>query len=353
MPASIQDLIADPDIVALTFRRRLEPLEGPDVPVFPPTYPVAKDARTHRHDTPYTVNRTKDGAWVCDLDSVQSQANRMEAAFGGAGALADVVPQHAVRAGGRQIALTDLPHRVADAAIRATGCAGKIRAAMLAAAAGDARPLARLAPTSLVYGAWDSRDTHVKLPRMVRSEIRAHDVSVFTRSAQYSGAFGREDLGLTEAEWRKGADIGFAPAPSVDAAGGVLAHGDIAHTASILLSPARGRGAGGDGLLPAYLLGLALGGLLEGAGDYTLRSGCALVPAGPAEWRTVSREGERREIAIEKAAVLDELRAIARDWAREAGVELGGEPQIHDYSPAAGKEAFAAAKKSRPAEGGE
>ena len=328
----IENLVADREVVALTFKRKLESIDGPDVPIFPPTYPVPKEAGKHRHDTPYTVNETKDGVLVCDLDSVQSQANRMEAAF--TGELADVVPQHAVQAGNHRVELTELPHRIVDASIRATDLASDIREWMLAFDSGDPAPLARAAPTSLVYGAWDSRDTQMRIPRVVRSEIRAHDVSVFTRSAQYSGAFKQESLGLDDTEWKKGADVGFAPTPSVDAHGGILAHGEIVHSASILLNAVRKHRTGdGSDVLPNYLLGLALGGLLVGGGDYALRSGCSLVPAAPAEWRAVTGGGERRSIEVDENAVLGEVRETAKKWSETAGVALGGEPEIHEYDP--------------------
>ena len=328
----IENLVADREVVALTFKRKLESIDGPGVPIFPPTYPVPKETGKHRHDTPYTVNETKDGVLVCDLDSVQSQANRMEAAF--TGRLAGVVPQHAVQAGDHQVRLTELPHRIVDASIRATSLAGDIREWMLAFDRGDPEPLARVAPTSLVYGAWDSRDTQMKIPRVVRSEIRAYDVSVFTRSAQYSGAFKQESLGLDDTEWKKGADVGFAPTPSVDAHGGILAHGEIVHSASILLNAVRKYRTGdGSDVLPNYLLGLALGGLLVGGGDYDLRSGCSLVPAAPAEWRAVTRGGERRSIEVDESAVLEEVREFARKWSETPGVALDGELEIHEYDP--------------------
>ncbi len=166
-----------------------------------PTYP-APERGSHRFDTPYTVNETKDGTRICDLDSVQSQANRMEAAF--TSDLADVIPQHVVQAGNHQVALTELPHRIADASIRATGLAKGIRKWFLDVGSGDPVPLARIAPTSLIYGAWDSRDTQIRLPRAIRSEIRAHDVSIFTRSAQYSGAFRQESLSAVRIRIRAG-----------------------------------------------------------------------------------------------------------------------------------------------------
>ena len=338
MQLSIKRLVADREVVALTFKRKLESIDGPGVPIFPPTYPAPKDG-PHRFDTPYTVNETKDGVLVCDLDSVQSQANRMEAAF--TGELAGVVPQHAVQAGNHRVELTKLPHRIVDASIRATDLAGDIREWMLAFDKGDPAPLARFAPTTLVYGGWDSRETQVKIPRVVRSEIRAHDVSIFTRSALYSGAFKQESLGLDDTEWKKAADVGFAPTPSVSlhgkivcSQGGILAHGEIVHSASILLNAVRKHRTGdGSDVLPNYLLGLALGGLLVGGGDYDLRSGCSLVPAAPAEWRAVTRGGERRSIEVDESAILEEVRETAKKWSETAGVALGGEPEIHEYDP--------------------
>ena len=344
MSLSMSNLVADPGIVAVTFRQVLEPVEGPDIPVFPPTYPPPPEGGGHRFDSPYTINETKDGIRFCDIDSVQSQANRMEAAF--SADLADVVPQHAVQAGNhRPIPLTELPHRIVDASIRATGLAGEIREWMLALDSGDPEPLAKVAPTSLVYGAWDSRDTQVRLPRAVRSEIRAHGVSVFTRSTQYSGAFPRESLGIEEGVWKRkkngAAGVGFAPTPRVDTPGGILVHGEIVHSATILLNVLRKyRASDGGNLLPNYLFGLAMGGLLIGAGDYNLRSGCCLVPSEPAEWRSVAGDGERRALEVSGVAVREELRQAARDWAAVSGVVLGGEQKVHQYDPEAGKAMF-------------
>ena len=349
MQLSIESLAADPEIVALTFKRKLESVDGPDAPIFPPTYPASKETGKHRFDTPYTVNETKGGVLVCDLDSVQSQANRMEAAF--TGELADVVPQHAVQAGNHRFALTKLPHRIVDASIRATDLANHIREWMLDFDSGNPAPLAKTAPTSLVYGAWDSRGTRIRIPRVIRSEIRAWDVSIFTRSAQYSGAFGREELGIDEKLWDKkgeggAAHVGFAPTPSVDAHGGVLAHGEIVHSASILLNVIRKYRTGDKSdVLPNYLLGLALGGLLVGGGNYDLRSGCSLVPAAPAEWRTVSRTGDRRSVEVDETAILEQVRGAAREWSEAVSVELGGEPKVHEYDPQAGKAMFSKKKQ--------
>ena len=334
MADTLKALIHDADLVAITFRQTLAPVEGPDTPIFPATYP-APERGQHRFDTPYTINETKNGTLVADIDSVQSQANRMESAF--SGPLRELVPQHEVRAGEHLALLTDLPHRIADAAIRATDLGDAIHEAMLAYAKGDPKPLARLAPTSLIYGAWDSRDTHVKIPRAVRAEIRAFDCSIFKRSAQFSGTFDKTDLGLSDAEWKKGADAGFAPTPSVNAHGGVMVHGEIVHTASILLSALRRYLTKDDDKLATYLLGLALAGLLHATKDYNLRSGCWLVPTGQPLWQKVQTNGTRANLGIDTAALATELEAAAGAWAASVDAPIGGTSSVHVFDTKVGK----------------
>ena len=341
MTPSLHALMADSAIVALTLRQPLASVEGSDVPVAPPTYPPARESGAHRFDTPYPVNETRDGVRVCELDSVPSQANRMEAAF--TAELADVVPHHVVRAGRFERELTALPHRIADAAIRATALAPSIRTAFEAFDAGDAAAMARLAPTSLVYGAWDSRDTRVRIPRAIASSIRAADVSVLTRSSVYSGAFAQDALGLDAKAWKRAAAAGLAPAPRVDRPGGILVHGAIVQLASIVLGGLRGYRTGdGREALPVYLLGLALGGLVTTGRRYHLRSGCTLVPAGAAEWRAVTETGERIEVDTDAGAVLAELRAAARAWSEAADIALGGPPRVHDFDPGRARAMLAA-----------
>ncbi len=343
MTMTIQSLIKDPSIAAISFRQVLEPVEGRGTPIFPPTYPAPEKAK-HRLDTPYTVNQGKDGTLICDIDSVQSQANRMERFF--SDELAGLVPQHAIIAGDKRIKLTELPHRIADAAIRATALGEDIHEWMLAYANGDPVPLAKINPTSFVYGAWDSRDTQVKLPRAIRSEIRAFDVSVFTRSSQFSGAFNQADLELDDAAWGKekgakagkAAKAGFAPKPTVDAHGGVLVEGVVVHSATVLVSGLRRYMTGDDhSLLPKYLLALALTGLLKSNEDYNLRSGCWLIPTGEAEWTTVSSVGKRENVTVDTRAIMKEAQNIADAWADAVNVTLGGDVTEHAYDPEIGK----------------
>ena len=299
MTLSIKELIGDEDLVALTYRQVLEPVEGRAAPVHPPTYPVprGKRAREDERRAEYAINEIGNGVWICELDTAQSQANRMEASYGGE--LRDIIPRHVVEAGGHRADLTELPHRIADAAIRATGLAGEIRGCFEAFAGDDASPMARLAPTSLVYGVWDSRGTRVSVRRAIESRIEANDIVVCARSAQYTAVFGQAELGLTNTEWRKGSKAGFGPSPATGRPGGIRERGVIVRLATVVLDVLRGYRMGdGSEVLACYLLGLALGGLVTGGRRYRLRSGCDLVPAGAAAWQAVYANGERRVVEI-------------------------------------------------------
>ena len=59
-------------------------------------------------------------------------------------------------------------HRAGDAIVRCSSLQQDIAEAFQAVLKGDAEPLAKIAPTSLVFGVWDSRDTQAKLPRLDR-----------------------------------------------------------------------------------------------------------------------------------------------------------------------------------------
>ena len=121
-------------------------------------------------------------------------------------------------------------------------------------------------------------------------------------------------------------------------AGGIRVRGQIVQSASVVLTVLRGYRTGAAGeLLPGYLLGIALGGLPVGGRRYNLRSGCELAPSGFATLQTVGVEGERRAIEVDAKAVLDELRALARERSLAADVELGGKRRVHRFDVAAAR----------------
>lgn len=102
--------------------------------------------------------------------------------------LAKLVPQIDITYGNEKIvSIFDTGHRLGDALIRSSDIRDMAREAFERLLdTGDASAIAKLAPTSLVFGVWDSRDTQAKLPRIVQAVIRAWDVVEMTRSAQYS-----------------------------------------------------------------------------------------------------------------------------------------------------------------------
>ena len=68
--------------VAFHLRQALLPVEGPGSPIFPPTYAFPDG---HRF-LGYNIDEMSDGTKVAVIDSVGSQANRIEPVFRAAGA---------------------------------------------------------------------------------------------------------------------------------------------------------------------------------------------------------------------------------------------------------------------------
>ena len=175
--------------VALHLRQALLPVEGPGSPIFPPTYAFPEN---HRY-LGYNLDEMSDGTKVAVIDSVGSQANRLEPVFQAAGPgqtenpRAALVPQIDIECGaGKNVSIFEVGHRLGDALVRSTELARAAEDAFRAFQdRKDATPLAKLAPTSLVFGVWDSRGTQAKLPRIVQATVRAENVELLTRSAQY------------------------------------------------------------------------------------------------------------------------------------------------------------------------
>lgn len=301
-------LVEESSTAALTMRQPLLPVEGADAIVFPPTYPI------EQNKAGYNIDEFDDGSNVCQIDSVGSQANRMEPLFMKP-AYAHLVPQVVIEAGDRSIHLLEAGHRAADAIVRFSTLGPQLHEAYLAfQQSADAEPLARIAPTSIVFGSWDSRATQAKLPRIVRSVIRAYNVRELTRSAQYSTIAG-EILADGEAEvTTKGpkAELGLAHVPSVQTHGGVQLQGDkseIRREAILNLGALRAIAGPTDERtleLRRYVLGLALVSLTAPTPP-NLREGCELVahPERSASWETVEHDGTRRDLSVSHADALE------------------------------------------------
>lgn len=308
--------------VALHLKQKLVSVEeGERAVIFPPTYA----------DVGYNIDTLADGTKVATIDSVGSQANRIEPIFRSIGKdeegkeknpLAALVPQIEIHYGDKKkITIFDAGHRLGDAIIRCVGKGevGKEDSDFDLRQEGqdafnrmldsnDASLIAKLAPTSLVFGVWDSRDTQAKLPRIVQSVIHAWDVDILHRSAQYNPpldyaaleVFGEEEKAKQEGDPKSPlAKRGFVHVPAGEALGGVIVRGSIERDVTINLTALR-RLDGEDGsALRRHILGLALIAATAPL-DLFLRQGCLLVPdeKTPGQWKLVERNGARKPVAI-------------------------------------------------------
>lgn len=308
--------IDDSGPAALVLREELMPVEGTDAVFFPPTY-----AKGDNFAGGYNIDGP-DGDNVCLVDSVGAQANRIEPLFGKE-LYAGLVPQISVKAGERELSLLDAGHRAGDALVRCSELQAPLQTAFKALLGGDATALAKIAPTSLVFGVWDSRDTQAKAPRLVASTIRAFNVRRLTRSAQYVPAFdyvGEE--ALPEATDKKAKDAyaqrGFIHVPASGSHGGVIAKGGIRRDATLSLAALRllaaGRDAAATRKLRRYVLGLAMTGFTAPVASY-FRQGCSLVldpsKESPRRLEAVYPSGERKAVSLSHEDALAYARAAA------------------------------------------
>ena len=231
--------------VALHLKQRLMPVEGEGAVIFPPTYAGIG----------YNIDTLSDGTKVATIDSVGAQANRIEPIFKDP-PYAELVPQIEILCGnGKVTTIFDASHRLGDALIRCIKSdSDEANASNLPKAAhdafkalkdkNDAGEIAKIAPTSLVFGAWDSRDTQAKLPRIVQSVIRAWNVEELKRSAQYNPSIDYAELEVfTEEEKKKQegdpksllAQRGFVHVPATGTHGGVIAKGGIERQVTVNL----------------------------------------------------------------------------------------------------------------------
>jgi CRISPR-associated protein Csb1 len=266
---------------AVVRREYLTPVEGRDGVFFPPTFAAAENSKEFPGG--YNINDLGNDENVCLVDSVGSQANRIEPMFA-SGPYAALVPQLVVEAGEKKVSILEAGHRAGDAIVRCTELKDALQKAFQELKKGNAVPLAKLAPTSLVFGVWDSRDTQAKAPRLLAATIRAFNVARLTRSAQYNPAVEYVEAGLLEVTEDKDAlkaysERGFRHVPASATHGGVIAKGDIRREVTLHLAALRLlRGTTNEETtkLRAYLLGLALVAFTRPAVGF-LRQGCNLV----------------------------------------------------------------------------
>ena len=313
---------------ALVIREFLEPVEGPDGVLFPATYAAAEDKKVFPGG--YNIDPPEGEKNVCLVDSVGSQANRIEPIFAKPD-YAHLVPQISVKAGDKSVSIFEAGHRAGDALVRCTPLQKQLQVAFKAVLKGNAEPLAKIAPTSLVFGVWDSRDTQAKLPRLVASTIRAFDVKRLKRSAQYNPAtdyIGDKLLAETTDKKLKDAyaERGFVHVPATGSHGGVIATGEIRRDATLSLAALRLLAVGSDATktlaLRRYILGLSLVAFTSHTSTY-LRQGCNLVPSeNPRVFNLVHSDGKREAQKLTPVDALKYATAAAKAFGVEKGKEV-------------------------------
>lgn len=360
---------------AIRRRQRLQPTGGPGDKIFPPTYPGDGRNAPPRHV--YERRRVNgQDIWCVLVDSVQSQANRLEdcllAAIGdGLPVPYVVVDFSAARLDGiTRITSLDAPHRVYDAILRDSllGAEPFMKSAvgqrLAKAKAEDASALLEISPTALLFGAWHSTGEGgglgAKFARCLVSEITAVDVpieettnprtgEVDVRTAGRRtgsridplGVLRKVDVFKGENGWNTTAAGAGKNAKKVRPS--EINHGNIAPSVqplgvtcdyvehSFVLSFAAlrrlrfgesERDAAGRCLLAA--LGLIALAEQDGRG-YALRSRCDLICEGRAPLELMHPDGATEAIAIDRASAHTTYQK-AFENAQKAGFALSAQP---------------------------
>lgn len=337
--------------------RRLQPAGGVGDKIFPPTYPGEQRGDPPRHVFERRRNDDKD-VWCVLIDSVQSQANRLEEALLSAATDGDALPLPYVTVDFsaadlhplERITSLDAPHRVYDAILRDSFLDGvpfmqsEQGRRLAAAKPADATALLELSPTALIFGAWHSQGEGgglgAKFPRTLVSEIIGMDAPVEvemdqrTRTTEPRNAGRRtgsriDPLGILRkvevfkgpAGWsteQAGAGKGAKKvrpseinhsniAPSIQPLGVTCAYAE--HRAVITLAGLRRLRFGGgdrDTAGRALLAALGLVALCEqDAYGYALRSRCDLVCDGAAPLEVVHADGTTETVELDRAKARD------------------------------------------------
>ncbi|MCC6131339.1 MAG: type I-U CRISPR-associated protein Cas7 [Acidobacteria bacterium] len=373
---SLQDAVSG-TAAAFRCRRRLQPAGGVGDKVFPPTFAGAVYAIERRR-----VAGREEPVTCVLLDSVQSQANRMELALQEAvdsGRLripllvvdfsrhdptgdmeSDAKAGRLIDAVGKVTSL-QVPHRLADAILRDSEIGEKAfrrsdkGMALNAVGLGNATPIFEMCPTALVFGMWDSTGPKgglgPKFERCMVSEVVG--VGAVWEEDYRARGVRRDPLEIRAAvkvlkapdkSWTvadpkaKGATepskVNHSSVPFDSKNAGVtIEYAEQTITLSLIAlrrlkfplaeAPRPDVDAAARAVLAA--LGLAAATLAFESG-MALRSRCLLWPDGPITWELLERPGtDPRSFSLSSHAALG-LLSEAVDAAKRAGLPWAEEP---------------------------
>jgi len=357
---------------AIRRRQRLQPAGGSGDKIFPPTYPGDGLNAPPRH---VFERRRIDGqdVWCVLVDSVQSQANRLEESLLRLVRQGELAIPHVVvdfRAAGlvgiSEVTSLDAPHRVYDAILRDSLYGGQpfmesdLGRELAQARAEDASAVLCASPTALLFGAWHSTGAGgglgAKFARCLVSEIVAVNVPVEERprsgevqtSARRTGSRidplgvlkdvevyrGEAGWGVTKADAGKGAkqvrpsEINHGNiAPTVTALGVTCDY--LEHVFVLSFAGLRRLHFGSQERDRAARMLLASLGLLavaeQDSQGYALRSRCDLVCDGSSPMELVHPDGTVTEFHLDAKEARNAY-TTAFAAAQEAGLALPTEP---------------------------
>lgn len=349
---TLENAVADD--AALRSTARLQPAGGPGAKVFPVTYEGGRYAVEDRRLPGDEGERVP----CALLDSVQSQANRFEAALRRAwdeGAMefpvvsadfSDKFPDIG------KLTSLDAPHRVADGLFRECTYDGDnfrksaLGKKFIKSNTNYATPLYELSPNALVYGMWDSTSAgdqaglgH-KFARTISSEVVAFDIEQGKRASSRIDPTGiqkgvgeiyvTEDGTITfdadeapdDAKAKKPSDVNLGNiTPSFEDGDGNEHHGGVTmqyakQTVVITLAGIRKLNfppsAGGESHTQrdraartvVAAMGLA-GTVLQRSDGFDLRSRCCLVPETRPTWEIVHPDGSTDKFQLDSHSVIE------------------------------------------------
>lgn len=376
----LKDAIAN-NAAAIRCRRRLQPEAGPGGKVFPPTFAGAVYAVEKRR-----VPGRDETVTCVVLDTVQSQANRMEAAlqeavddnrlklplitvdfseFAPTGDLEDDDKKGRLLDDVGKVTSLQVPHRLADAILRDSVSkkdgvpfrktdAGKL---LNKASNQNATALYRFCPTALIFGMWDSTGPKgglgAKFERAMVSEVIGFDAVISdehkSRGVRRDPLEARKEIAITKGEgraWKVADDPkskgvvrpseinhGSVPFDSPNA-GVTISHAEQLTTLSLIAlrrlrfpvakaTDPSATNKAAQSVLAALSLCAATLAFEHGMG---LRSRCLLWPESGMSWEILSKPGEAPRTYHLDAKSAIQLLADATTEAKNLNLEWFAEP---------------------------
>jgi len=330
--------------------------------VYPPTY----DQGRHIFRPAWIDGKEREAVL---LDSVQSQANRVELAILDAYRrdrinYPDIELVIEAETGEERYSVLELSHRIYDAALRMSTVDGisfgksEIGQALYSARTERASELYTHAPITLTLGGWDSHGGGgplvAKLPRLITSEIVGLDAKPVDRAAvKFDPMDIRKDAGplyeskdserryetnkekaVPKSKEYKPSEIGLGSVPSLSEHGAVIT--EAVQTSLVSCAAARRLrfeledGSYEDtrdrvGQTAVVALGL-FGLLAQMDSGYYLRSGCDLIPVDEPELQVIGRT--LKDITVHPIDATQALTALekALDVGKEQGLQWRTDP---------------------------